>query len=61
MLVSLSCIRFIYVPTPHTTERLCIALIDCLLDWNIDTKFSTITLGNCSPNDSMINKIKDKL
>lgn len=29
-------IRFIYVPTPHTNERLCNALVDCLFEWNID-------------------------
>nr|KYP56624.1 Putative AC transposase [Cajanus cajan] len=31
------------------------------MDWNIDTKLSTITLDNCSTNDAMIEKIKDKL
>lgn len=53
--------RFIYVPSPHTSERLCNALVECLLDWNIDTKLSTITLDNCSTNDCMIEKIKNKL
>ncbi|XP_012575080.1 zinc finger BED domain-containing protein RICESLEEPER 2-like [Cicer arietinum] len=56
-----SYIRFIYVPAPHTSERLCNALVECLMDWNIDTKLSTITLDNCSTNDAMIEKIKDKL
>ncbi|KAH1239115.1 Zinc finger BED domain-containing protein RICESLEEPER 2 [Glycine max] len=54
-------LRFIYVPSPHTSERLCNALVECLLDWNIDTKLSTITLDNCSTNDYMIEKIKNKL
>nr|KYP41519.1 Putative AC transposase [Cajanus cajan] len=54
-------LRFVYVPAPHTADRLCNVLIDCLLDWNLDTKLSTITLDNCSTNDSMIEKIKDKL
>ena len=31
------------------------------MDWNIDTKLSTITLDNCTTNDAMIDKIKDKL
>ncbi|KAK2410552.1 zinc finger BED domain-containing protein RICESLEEPER [Trifolium repens] len=57
-----SCIlRFIYVPAPHSSDRLCAALVKCLVDWNIDTKLSTITLDNCSTNDAMINKIKEKL
>nr|KYP56873.1 Putative AC transposase [Cajanus cajan] len=54
-------LRFIYVPAPHTSDRLCNVLIDCLLDWNVDTKLSIITLDNCSTNDSMVEKIKDKL
>ncbi|KAJ1386816.1 Ribonuclease H-like superfamily [Sesbania bispinosa] len=54
-------LRFIYVPAPHTSDRLSNLLVDCLLDRNIDTKLSTITLDNCSTNDSMINKIRDKL
>ncbi|KAH1193662.1 putative AC transposase [Glycine max] len=57
-----SCIlRFIYVLSPHTSERLCNALVECLLGWNIDTKLSTITLDICSTNDCMIEKIKGKL
>ena len=31
------------------------------MDWNIDSKLSTITLDNCSTNDAMIDKIKAKL
>ena len=54
-------VRFIYVPAPHTSDRLCNVLTDCLMDWNIDTKLSTITLDNCTTNDAMIDKIKDKL
>ncbi|KAH1190223.1 Zinc finger BED domain-containing protein RICESLEEPER 3 [Glycine max] len=54
-------LRLIYVPSPHTSERLCNALVECLLDWNIDTKLSTITLDNYSTNDCMIEKIKNKL
>ncbi|KAL5134228.1 Zinc finger BED domain-containing protein RICESLEEPER 2 [Glycine soja] len=54
-------LRFIYVPSPHTSERLCNALVECLLDWNIDTKLSTISLDDCSTNDCMIEKIKNKL
>lgn len=54
-------VRFIYVPAPHISDRLCNVLTDCLMDWNIDTKLSTITLDNCTTNDAMIDKIKDKL
>ncbi|KHN22193.1 Putative AC9 transposase, partial [Glycine soja] len=47
--------------TSNQKKRLCNALVECLLDWNIDTKLSTITLDNCSTNDCMIEKIKNKL
>ena len=53
--------RFIYVPAPHTAERLASILLECLMDWNIDSKISTITLDNCSTNDSMVEKVKPKL
>ncbi|CAN0912830.1 Putative AC9 transposase, partial [Linum grandiflorum] len=54
-------LRFIYVPAPHSSHRLAAVLVNCMLDWNIDTKVSTITLDNCSTNDAMIAKIKKKL
>lgn len=42
----LSCVRFIYIYAPHSSDRLCATLVKCLMDWNIDTKLSTITLKN---------------
>ncbi|CAN1223158.1 Putative AC transposase [Linum grandiflorum] len=54
-------LRFIYVPAPHSSDRLADVLVNCMLGWNIDTKVSTITLDNCSTNDAMIAKIKKKL
>ncbi|XP_074557014.1 zinc finger BED domain-containing protein RICESLEEPER 2-like [Curcuma longa] len=54
-------VRFIYVPCPHTAEVLANALVDCLLDWNLDRKLSTLTVDNCTTNDAMIEFILDKL
>ncbi|CAN1248085.1 Zinc finger BED domain-containing protein RICESLEEPER 2, partial [Linum perenne] len=54
-------LRFLHVPAPHTSERLAAWLCNCLLSWNVDTKLSTITLDNCSTNDSMISLVRDKL
>ncbi|CAL1357439.1 unnamed protein product [Linum trigynum] len=31
-------LRFAYVPAPHTAERLGTVLVNCLLDWNVDSK-----------------------
>ena len=36
-------------------------LINAMLGWNVDSRLSAITVDNCSPNDSMIGKIKAKL
>ncbi|XP_022865255.1 zinc finger BED domain-containing protein RICESLEEPER 2-like [Olea europaea var. sylvestris] len=54
-------LRFIYVPCPHTAESLSTVLMDCLFDWNIDQKLSTLTVDNCTTNDAMINIMLDKL
>ncbi|CAN1125095.1 Putative AC transposase [Linum perenne] len=54
-------LRFIYVPAPHTADRLARFLVDCLMEWNVDTKVSTITLDNCSTKDSMLEHVKTKL
>ncbi|XP_050147522.1 zinc finger BED domain-containing protein RICESLEEPER 2-like [Malus sylvestris] len=54
-------IRFIYVPCPHTAETLSDVLMECLLDWNLDRKLSTLTVDNCTTNDKMIDLILEKL
>ncbi|CAN1183098.1 Putative AC transposase [Linum perenne] len=51
-------LRFIYVPAPHTADRLARFLVDYLMEWNVDTKVSTITLDNCSTNDRMLETVK---
>ncbi|CAN1755842.1 Putative AC transposase [Linum perenne] len=54
-------LRFLYVPAPHTSVRLANRLCASLLDWNIDSKLSAITLDNCTINDSMVSIIRNKL
>lgn len=49
------------MPSPHTSENLCEALIECFMDWNIDRNLSTITVDNCSTNDAMIKLLLEKL
>jgi hypothetical protein len=46
--------RFLYVPAPHTAEVIADILHDVLLDWHIERNLSTITLDNCSTNDSVM-------
>ncbi|KAH7688789.1 Tam3-transposase (Ac family) protein [Dioscorea alata] len=54
-------IRFIYVPCPHTSSIFCEVLVNCLMDWNLDNKLSTLTLDNCSTNDLLVSLIVNKL
>ncbi|KAL5581909.1 hypothetical protein UlMin_014351 [Ulmus minor] len=66
--------RFMYVPSPDDVENLNNALMECLLDWNIERKLLkclldwnierkllTLTLDNCSTNDVMVNIMLNKL
>jgi len=50
-----------YVPCPHTAEAICDALHKCLQSWDIDRRVSTVTLDNCSTNDSMIGLMETRL
>ncbi|KAL0318299.1 UNVERIFIED_CONTAM: putative AC transposase [Sesamum angustifolium] len=54
-------LRFFYDPTPHTAVVLVDTLVEALMDWNIDRKVPTITVDNCTTNDSMINHLLQKL
>ncbi|KAF7821847.1 zinc finger BED domain-containing protein RICESLEEPER 2-like [Senna tora] len=54
-------VRFIYVPAPHNAEVLCNVLVECLLDWNLDRKISTLTLDNCTTNDVMVDLLCDRI
>ncbi|KAG6489546.1 hypothetical protein ZIOFF_050820 [Zingiber officinale] len=47
--------------TKSACQVLANALVDCLLDWNLDRKLSTLTVDNCTTNDAMIELILDKL
>ena len=38
--------RFIYVPAPHTAKLLAKVLMECLIEWSIERKLSTLTLDN---------------
>ena len=50
-----------YVPAPHTSQVLAELLVECLMDWNLDRKVSTLTVDNCTTNGAMIDRILDKL
>ncbi|KAI9194274.1 hypothetical protein LWI28_004659 [Acer negundo] len=54
-------LRFMYVPCPLSAVNLSNALMECLLDWHIDRKLSTLTLDNCPMNNCMIDILLDKV
>ncbi|CAN0926831.1 Zinc finger BED domain-containing protein RICESLEEPER 1 [Linum grandiflorum] len=54
-------LRFLYVPAPHTKDVICEVLFECLIEWDIDRKLSTVTVDNCSTNDAMIRVLLEKL
>lgn len=35
------------MPAPHSGEVMCNELYECLIEWNIDRKLSTVTIHNC--------------
>ena len=49
------------MPAPHTAEVLSDILVECLFDWNLDRKLSTLTVDNCSTNDAMIERVFDRI
>ena len=49
------------MPSLHTKEVLADSLLDCLLEWNIDRKLSTMTMDNCSTNDAMVQILWERL
>ena len=49
------------MPSPHTKKVLANSLLDCLLEWNIDRKLSTMTMDNCSTNDAMVKILSERL
>ncbi|XP_060967758.1 zinc finger BED domain-containing protein RICESLEEPER 2-like [Cannabis sativa] len=51
-------LSFKYVLCPHDAPALLEALRSCLNDWKIEDKISTVTLDNCTANDSMIDLLK---
>jgi 5-methylcytosine-specific restriction endonuclease McrA len=49
------------VPCPHTAEVICDALHKCLQSWDLDRRVFTVTLDNCSINDSMVGLMETRL
>ena len=46
---------------PHTSETFSKVLMDCLFDWNVSRKLSSLTVYNCTTNDALISILLGKL
>ncbi|KAK4480811.1 hypothetical protein RD792_011662 [Penstemon davidsonii] len=44
---------------PHTGVAISDCIFECLIDWGIENKISTITLDNASSNDAAVRNLKD--
>ncbi|XP_020599519.1 zinc finger BED domain-containing protein RICESLEEPER 3-like, partial [Phalaenopsis equestris] len=51
-------INFIELEPLHTGTYICDAICECLLEWNLQDKISTITLDNASNNDVAASSLK---
>ena len=49
------------MPSPHDKYCFSKILLECLFDWKLDLKLSTIIVDNASNNDGMMKLISDKL
>lgn len=49
------------MPYPSASDVLCDALYKCLECWDLNRKLSTLTLHNCSSDDSLIPQIETKI
>ena len=52
-------LNFCCLPPPHTRIAIADCILQCLSDWDIEDKVSTITLDNASSNDSAVRILKD--
>ncbi|KAK4345246.1 hypothetical protein RND71_035422 [Anisodus tanguticus] len=54
-------LRFCFVPCPHTKGVIAKILMDCLSQYSLENKISSIVVDNCTTNDAMMNVLLEKL
>lgn len=52
--------RFCYVPCPHTKGIIAKVLMDCLSQYSLENKISSVVVDNCSTNDAMMKILLEK-
>lgn len=54
-------LNFIRVDPSHTEDMHSEVIMTCLMDWDIDRKLFSMTFDNCSTNDNIVARIRDRL
>lgn len=54
-------LNFIMVDPSHTEDMHSEVIMTCLMDWDIDRKLFSMTFDNCSTNDNVVARIRDRL
>ena len=52
-------LNFCPLEPPHTGHPIADSISECLIDWGIENKISTITLDNASSNDLAVRVLKE--
>lgn len=53
--------NFVTLDPSHTEDMLSEVIIKCVTDWNIDSKLFALTFDDCSIDDDIVLKIKDRI
>ncbi|KAH7543966.1 hypothetical protein JRO89_XS15G0073100 [Xanthoceras sorbifolium] len=54
-------LNFVTLDSSHTEDMLPEVIIRCLMDWNIDSKLFALTFDDCSTDDDIVLKIKERI
>ncbi|KAM1256888.1 hypothetical protein EV1_030689 [Malus domestica] len=54
-------LNFVTLDSTHTEDLLSEVVIKCLMDWDIDSKLFALTFDDCSTDDDIILRIKDRI
>ncbi|KAM2901903.1 hypothetical protein FF1_007843 [Malus domestica] len=54
-------LNFVTLDSTHTEDLLSEVVIKCLMDWDIDSKLFALTFDDCSVDDDIVVRIKDRI
>ncbi|KAJ1383948.1 Ribonuclease H-like superfamily [Sesbania bispinosa] len=54
-------LSFIYMPIPHSEDAFSDVIVQCLMDWNLNQKLSTLTVDNCGTSGDIFECVLNKI